>query len=152
MKLNKTLMLAALTVGGLLAISSANAQDAGTPSGAATTTNTAPPAVHRRPDIAMMLNLTDDQKAKVQPILDAQREKIRAVFQDSSLSPGDRRAKIAAIRADTTAQLKPILTPDQFAKWQKMGSRMRRMAPPPGSPTPAPATPPPAPAPAPPQQ
>ena len=157
MKLNKTLFLAALTTAGLLAVSSANAQDS-TPSGATTSTNTAPnPAprgMRNRPDIAKILNLTDDQKARVQPILDSQREKMRAIFQDSSLSSDDRRAKLKAIRDDTAAQLKPILTPDQFEKWQKISVRGRRMAPPPGGDAnaPAPATPPPAAPPAPPQQ
>jgi hypothetical protein len=54
-----------------------------------------------------------------------------------------------ALRDDTSAQLKPILTPEQFQKWQTMQTRMRRMSPPAGG-APAPGAPP-APA-APPQQ
>lgn len=141
MKLNKTLFLAALTAASLLAVNSVNAQDSTTPPGAST--NAPPRAMRTRPDIAKILDLTDDQKAKVQPILDAEREKMRALFQDSSLSQDDRRAKMKAIRDDVNAQLKPILTPEQFEKWQKISTRGRRMAPPPGGAN-GPATPPPA--------
>ena len=37
--------------------------------------------------IAEQLNLTDDQKPKVQAILEAQRKKMRDLRQDTSLSP-----------------------------------------------------------------
>jgi len=138
MKLSKTTILAALTAASLFATGQAFGQNA--------TTNAPAPGASTRPprtrmDVAKMLNLTDDQKAKVQPILDAQREKMRAVFQDDSLSTDDKRAKMKTIRDDTNAQLKPILTPEQFQKWQSMQTRMRRMAPPGGTP-PAPGAPP----------
>jgi Spy/CpxP family protein refolding chaperone len=150
MKLSKTMILAALTAASLFAAGSAPGQNTtpNAPAGGASTT-TPPRAPRQRMDIAKMLNLTDDQKAKVQPILDAQRQKMRAVFQDDSLQPEDKRTKLKAIQEDTSAQLKPILTPEQFATWQKLQTRVRRMSPPGGNaPTPgapaagAPATPP----------
>jgi hypothetical protein len=65
---------------------------------------------------------------------------------DTSLSPEDRRTKMQAIRADITAQMKAILTDDQFAKYQKMTQRNHRPAPPAGGDnaggTPPPAAPP----------
>ena len=39
---------------------------------------------------------------------------------DTSLTPEDRRAKMKALRDDTTTQMKAVLTPEQFDKWQKM--------------------------------
>jgi protein CpxP len=144
MKLSKTMFLAALTAAGLFAAGPAFAQDAATNAPAAGASTNAPPRGTRgRMDIAKMLDLTDDQKAKVQPIMDAQREKMRAVMQDDSLSQDDKRTKMKAIRDDTTAQLKPILTPEQLQKWQAAQTRMRRMSPPGGNaPAPgAPATP-----------
>jgi periplasmic protein CpxP/Spy len=143
MKLSKTTFLAALTAASLFTAGSALGQNATTPAPApGGGSPTTPPSTPRpRMDIAKMLNLTDDQKAKVQPILDAQREKMRAVFQDDSLSSDDKRTKMKAIRDDTNAQLKPILTPEQYQKWQSMQSRMRRVAPPGGN-TPAPGAPP----------
>jgi Spy/CpxP family protein refolding chaperone len=147
MKLSKTMFLAALTAASLFAAGSAFGQDATTNAPAAGASTNAPPRGMRgRMDIAKMLNLTDEQKAQVQPILDAQRQKARDIMQDDSLSQDDKRAKMKEIRDDTTAQLKPILTPEQFQKWQTMQTRMRRMSPPPGgAPAPgggAPATPP----------
>ena len=129
MKLIKPLCLAALVAGGLFACNIALlAQDS---------TNT-PPAGPRPGGtmrgrmtidrIAAQLKLTDDQKAKVAPIIEAQNKKMADLRNDpdfSSLSREDKMAKMKAIHDDTTAQLKPILTDDQFAQWQKM-ARMRR--------------------------
>ena len=141
MKLSKTMFLAALTAASLFAAGMAFGQDTTTNAPASGASTNAPPRAPRgRMDIGKALNLTDDQKAKVQPILDAQRAKMNAVRQDTSLSQDDMRAKMKQIRDDTTAQLKPILTPEQFQKWQTMQTRMRRMSPPGGNP-PAPAAP-----------
>ena len=100
--------------------------------------------------MAQQLNLTDDQKAKVKTILDGQMQKMRELRDDTSLSPEDRRPKMQAIREETTAQMKAVLTPDQFEKWQKTMQRNRRPGgpggPPPGGGQPggtnAPAAPP----------
>jgi len=81
------------------------------------------------------LNLTADQKPKVQAIMEAQRQKIRDLRQDTSLSPEDRKTKMKAIHDDTASQMKAVLTPEQFIKWQKMASgamREHRMGRPPG--------------------
>jgi hypothetical protein len=150
MKSNKTLLLAALVASSLLACGTVRAQDSMTNS---PSTNAAPRMIQRpsaADRIGKYLGLTDDQKAKFQTIYDGEREKMRAVFQDNTLSTDDKRAKANTIRDDTTAQLKDILTPDQFDKWNKMQTRGRRMmAPPPtttvtnapAAPAPAPATP-----------
>jgi len=140
MKLRKTMFLTALAAAGLFAVGSASAQDAATNAPAAgAITNAAPHSMRRGPDIAKLLNLTDDQKAQVMPIMDAQRKKMSALYNDDSLSTDDKRAKIKAIRYETNAQLKTILTADQYAKWQQSQARMRRMSPPAA---PAPAAPP----------
>ena len=98
------------------------------------------------------LNLTADQKPKVQAIMDAQRQKVRDLRGDTSLTPEDRRAKMKALHDDMVTQMKAVLTPEQFDKWQKMppvGMRDRRNGPPQGGNPPPAGTPPPA---APPQQ
>jgi Spy/CpxP family protein refolding chaperone len=148
MKLSKTTFLTALAAASLFTAGSAFGQNTTpAPNAPAAGAPTTPPGAPRaRMDIAKALNLTDDQKAKVQPILDAQRQKARAVMQDDSLSTDDKRAKMKEIRDATAAQLKPILTPEQLATWQKMQTRMRRMAPPAGGAAPAPGGPPAAPA------
>jgi Spy/CpxP family protein refolding chaperone len=118
MKLTKTLALAALVGGGLLAGNATlQAQD---------NTNTPPagtPAPHAHPNferVAQELGLTDDQKTKFKAVLADQQTQLRSLRADSSLAPEDKRAKAKEIRAATQSKLKEILTPDQLAKWQKL--------------------------------
>jgi Spy/CpxP family protein refolding chaperone len=151
MKITKPLIITALVAGNLLAWNPVvQAQDA---------TNTPPPAppagglrpggppgtpgMRGRPNydlIAQQLNLTEDQKPKFQAIMDTRMQKMRDLRQDpafASMSPEDRGAKVRAIQNDMELQVKALLTPGQFEKWQRlpqMGMRGRRMAPPPVSP------------------
>ena len=131
MKSTKTLLFAALAAGSLLVGSQALAQDS------TNAVPATPPAGGRgmrgAPNIdqlATTLKLTDDQKTKVKPILDAQQQKIRDLRADTTLSPEDRRTKMQAIRDDTLKQLKDVLTPEQYDQYQKLGQRGRRNAPP----------------------
>jgi Spy/CpxP family protein refolding chaperone len=152
MKANKTMLIAALAAGSLLVWTPAlRAGDTNTPPSTppagAPAVGQHPPGMRGGPNLDQ-LNLTDDQKPKVQAIMDGQRQKMRDLRQDTSLTPEDRRAKMKALREDTTAQMKAVLTPEQFEKWQKMPpAGMRRSNPPPGGNPPATGTPPPATAP-----
>jgi hypothetical protein len=126
MKSTKTIIIAALAAGALLACgSSLRAQDA---------TNM-PPAGQHSPGprgmfsmerIAKQLKLTDDVKAKVAPIIESLNKQIGDLRADTSLSREDKMAKRKAIMDDTTALLKPILTDEQFAQWQKVSTRVHR--------------------------
>ena len=137
MKLNKTLMIAALVAGSVFAADFAvRAQDS---------TNT-PPAGARPPGargrmnfdtIATQLALTDDQKPKVKPIIEEMMQKNADLRKDTSLEQADRRAKMKEIRDAATAKLKDILTPEQLDKWTKLGQGNRR--PPGGAGAPPPA-------------
>ena len=139
MKANKTMLIAALAAGSLLVCSPAlRAADTNTPP--STPPAGAPPA-DRGPRggferMAEQLNLTADQKPKVQSIMDTQRQKMLDLRNDTSLSQEDRQAKRKAIVEDMSAQMKAVLTPEQFDKWQKtspMGPRRNRPGgPPPG--------------------
>jgi Spy/CpxP family protein refolding chaperone len=121
MKLNKTLTLAALVLGGLLAGSfAACAQDStNTP-----TAGTRPPGAARGrmnfESIATQLQLSEDQKTKARPIFQALAQQQAELRRDTTLSQADRRTKVLALRNDTTAKLKEILTPEQLDQWQKM--------------------------------
>jgi Spy/CpxP family protein refolding chaperone len=66
------------------------------------------------------LNLTTDQKAKADPILDADAKQVRALRDDSSLSAEDRSKKTAEIRRQSDLQLKPILTGEQWKKLEQL--------------------------------
>jgi len=66
------------------------------------------------------LNLTEDQKAKVKPILEDQVQQLRSVRDDSSLTPEQKAAKKKAIHETTHDQINAVLTPDQQAKFKEM--------------------------------
>lgn len=139
MKLNKTLMIAALVAGTMFAADMAvRAQDA---------TNK-PPAGARPPgfrgggfdNIANQLGLSEDQKTKAKPVFEEMRQKMADLRKDTTLSQADRRAKMKEIRDDINAKLKEIFTPEQYDKWMKGpggGRRPGAGAPPPaGGPKP----------------
>ncbi|HKW32796.1 MAG TPA: hypothetical protein VJN92_07310 [Candidatus Acidoferrum sp.] len=66
------------------------------------------------------LNLTDDQKAKLKPVLQDQMQQMKAVREDSSLSEDQRRAKMKSIHESLNEQINAILTPEQQAKFKQM--------------------------------
>ena len=116
------MLIAALAVGSLLVWSPAlRAGDTNTPS--STPPAGAPPA-GRPPGggferMAEQLNLTADQKPKVQSIEDTRRQKMLDLSKDTSLSQEDRRAKRKIVAEEMAQQMKAVLTPEQFEKWEK---------------------------------
>jgi Spy/CpxP family protein refolding chaperone len=72
----------------------------------------------RMQETAKELNLTDEQKEKLQAIIRGQMEKLRALRQDTSLSQPEKAAKFKVIREDIIAEAKKVLTPEQFEKWK----------------------------------
>ena len=59
------------------------------------------------------LNLTAEQKAKVQPIIDQAKPQIAAIHQEAM-------EKMRAIMESTGAQIRPLLTPQQQEKYDAM--------------------------------
>ncbi len=57
------------------------------------------------------LGLTDDQTAKLEPILNDHQQKISALRADTSLTQDQRRQQIRSIMKDTHAQFATVLTP-----------------------------------------
>jgi len=66
------------------------------------------------------LNLTDDQKAKLKPILQDQMQQMKTVREDSSLSQEQKRAKMKSIHESLHDQINTVLTPEQQAKFKQM--------------------------------
>lgn len=129
MKSIKPFVFAVFSAGSLIVCGSAFAQDSAnppTPPAPTASTNTPPTRPHQVMHgmgidrLAEVLSLSDAQKTQVQSVLDAARQKMRDVHQDTSLSVDERRSKMKEIRDDITTQLQPILTPEQLAKWQNM--------------------------------
>lgn len=59
------------------------------------------------------LNLTADQKAKVQPIVDQAKPQIRTIHEEAM-------QKTKAVMDNTMAQIRPLLTPEQQQKLDAM--------------------------------
>ncbi len=66
------------------------------------------------------LSLTPAQVEKVKPILDNEREALRALMQDTSTDREAKRPKMREIREAHNAQIRALLTPDQQAKLDAM--------------------------------
>ena len=70
-------------------------------------------------EMAEKLNLTADQKTKLQEAFKAQREAMK------DLTPEERREKMKENRKATDAKIKEILTPEQYTQWEKMRQENR---------------------------
>lgn len=70
--------------------------------------------------ISTELNLTADQKQKIQPILQSEYTQLKTVQDDPSMSPDQKRAKAKDIHDSASSQISSILTPEQQQKWQTM--------------------------------
>ena len=64
------------------------------------------------------LNLTEEQKDQVKPIMQKAYADFKAVKDDATLTPEQRGQKCHAIKQNTDDQLKEIFTPEQFQKFQ----------------------------------
>ena len=72
------------------------------------------------------LKLTDEQVEKVKPIFAKNQEKSRALREDQNLSREDRRAKMQELNKALEDELKPILTPEQQAKYKEEAEKRRQ--------------------------
>lgn len=78
--------------------------------------------------MAAKLDLTDAQKAQLQPIVKAQHQQAKAIKADTSLTPEARKSQLKALRQTTRSQMLPLLTPDQQAKLTATKGRHHKKA------------------------
>ena len=79
--------------------------------------------------LSKKLNLSSEQQSKVQSVLEDQQKQMQALRQDKSLSSQDRRAKLADLRQNTSAQIRSVLNADQQKKFDQMEQkRQQKMA------------------------
>ena len=118
--MSKLSLVAALALGGLVACSTlVMAQDA--PKEGKKGGKRGFPTVEQQMDkLTTELSLTDDQKPKVKAVLEGQQKQFQDLRNDSSLDRDARREKMQTIHKDTVAKMKPILTDDQFKKYEAM--------------------------------
>jgi len=118
MKMNKQTLVALATIAGALSLQTlaqaADNQAPAQPAGG----DRAAALRERMQDTAKELNLTDEQKEKLQTIIRGQVGKLRDLRQDTSLTPEEKKEKVRAIREEITAEVKKVLTPEQFEKWK----------------------------------
>lgn len=62
------------------------------------------------------LNLTDDQKAKLRPIIADENQQMEALRNDNSMNQTQKIDKANQIRAQASPKIKAILTPEQLQK------------------------------------
>ncbi len=82
-------------------------------------------AENRLEEMSKQLNLTDDQKAKLKPVLQDEAQQLQAVHNDTSLSHDQKMAKVKEIREAHKPQINDILTPDQQKKWEEMKKKAK---------------------------
>ena len=83
----------------------------------------------RMQETARELDLTPEQREKLTSIVRERLEKLRELHQDNSLSPQQKREKFQAAREEIAAEVKKVLTPEQFEKWEaRRGQPAREVA------------------------
>jgi hypothetical protein len=99
--------------------------------------------------LSEQVSLTDDQKTKILPILQAQADQLKALHDNASLSDDDKHEQMRAIMQSTRKEIGDLLTPDQKGKFKGMHGDHDKGNPPPPADAPPPSTdnPPPADAP-----
>jgi len=106
-----------------------------------TTPGTTPEAAHapaQAPD-DNPLNLTEEQQAKLRPILSDEQQQMEAVRNDTSMTTEQKMAKVQQIRNAAGPKIKAVLTPEQIQKisvMQKQRQEQQQSAPPAGTPPP----------------
>ena len=70
------------------------------------------------------LNLTEDQQAKLKPILEDESTQMKAAHDDTSLAPANKQAKMKELHESFGEKINAVLTPDQQAKWKQMKQEM----------------------------
>jgi Spy/CpxP family protein refolding chaperone len=77
-------------------------------------------AQERLQELAKKLNLTDDQKQKLRPILQDEAKQMQAVRADTSMTKQQKMEKAKDINESFKPQISAVLTPEQQKKWEEM--------------------------------
>lgn len=82
-------------------------------------------AADRLQRMSKELNLTDDQKDKLKPILQDEAQQMKSVRTDNSLTSQQKRKKARRIHKTFEPQIQAVLTPEQREKLQNMKHEAR---------------------------
>jgi hypothetical protein len=75
--------------------------------------------------LARKLSLTDDQKAKILPIIAERQQRMQETRSDSSLRPGQRMREAKSIMDDSNTKINALLTSDQQQTYLQIEQQMR---------------------------
>jgi Spy/CpxP family protein refolding chaperone len=70
--------------------------------------------------LSRQLNLTNDQKTKLKPILHNEWQEMKPIHDDTSLSQDQKREKMKSIHEKYRSDIAGVLTPEQQEKWKNM--------------------------------
>jgi len=124
---NKFSLIGVAVLGGLMAFSPlAKAQD--TEGGAKAEQNGAGVQKKRLDPLQRLdkaLTLTDEQKAKLKPILDEQTKQLKALRENAGDDRKGAAAQARKLTEETNAKIKALLTPEQQTKFAQMLEKQR---------------------------
>ena len=101
------------------AVPFARSADTTAPAAAVPTTAKPNKAIERLQAQLVPLNLTDDQKAKVDAIIQDEEKSAADLKKDKGTPKADRLAERQELRQDTQDKIRAVLTPEQAAKFGK---------------------------------
>jgi Spy/CpxP family protein refolding chaperone len=112
----------ALAMGVAAASIPARAQDQETQSAGARQKMSADDVVQR---LGEKLNLSDDQKAQIKPIIADRQQKMEALRSNTSLRRGQKGRQMKSIMKDSDQKINAILTPDQQKQYAELKQQMK---------------------------
>lgn len=77
-------------------------------------------AGERLRELSAQLKLTDEQKEKLRPILLEEAPELKALRDDTSMPRREKAARLREVIQETEGRVKPILTPHQVKKLEKV--------------------------------
>ena len=77
-----------------------------------------PMQMEKAQKVAQVLNLSPQQQSQLQPILEAEAPKVKAILQDPNLSAKEKKKTLKTVHSQTDPLVKSILTPTQYDQWQ----------------------------------
>jgi periplasmic protein CpxP/Spy len=77
-------------------------------------------------NLSQQLNLTEEQKGKLRPILMEEGDQLRTTRLDEHLPLEQKRAKMMEIRDSFRPKIAALLTPEQQERWKKMQEEARQ--------------------------
>jgi hypothetical protein len=78
--------------------------------------------------LSKQLNLTQQQKVDLVPIVESERPKIKKIRGDRSMTTAQKIEAIRAIHTENEPRVKAILTPEQYTEWQTIREQEAREA------------------------